>query len=602
MAHPLRARDERRDDPGGIKEGSRGWSACAVAVGEGGKRHPRKIATHITTPAGVEENSARGAGAAHVWIRDCWGPIWDYKTIATADIGNLSKSMRFRDINVLLAPAFLLCVHPAFATDNGPSLAAILEKSAKASGAQDRSAYDCHGACLSHGAREEFRFAFDGVNFYNAAKGPLDDIAGFDGKGCWIENWAGMPHYVGLLPKDSNELLAWVISGEWALPECPLTRTLTERHANEVEVNLQPKDGATSATLTIDTDSMLPKKLKYWTDSGDEVWEFSDYKNFGGRTLPRRSTHVMSHTTDWYEIEDAKPSKLAAKDFSLPKPDLSDTTYDASHGNEVEIKRIFGYIFVRPQINGKDVGWFFLDTGADVMCIDPKVAQEDGFAKLGTDTTAGVVAVVKLGVVRGQSFQLGPVTIKNPTFYAFDMTPFQAFGIKVSGICGYDFLARTVLDIDPKGLKMAIYEPAKAPEIQDAQWENLTFNGDTPCIQCGFEGDRHGVFSLDTGSSSTVDLFSPIVAKLGLLRGRETTSVNTGGAGGSAVSHTGTISYFEVGGHRFDKPTVGLQVTKQGVFASPYLAGNVGMGFLGHFKLVFDYQRSRIGFIEPDKG
>jgi hypothetical protein len=496
---------------------------------------------------------------------------------------------------------FALALLQVASSTSDPTLSTILEKAVVATGANARTAYRCEGTCLSHGAKEKFRFDFDGTSFLNSATGTLIDNAGFDGKSCWIENWSGVPHYVGLVDKDSNELLAWVTTGQWALGDCPLTRRLTDLSGGQISLEIKPKDGETPATLTLDEDTMLPKKLKYWTESGDETWSFSDYQKFGGRTLPRHTTHQMSQTTDWYDIDKAEQAKVNPAEFALPKPDFSDTSYSDATGNEIEIRRIFGYLFVRPLVNGKDVGWFFLDSGADVMCIDPKFAQNDQFEDLGTDTTAGVVAVVKLKIFRGKSFQLGPVTIKNPTFYGFDMTPFQAFGIQVSGICGYDFLARSVLQVDPKALKIKIFNPAIAPKFDNVRWEHLTFNGNTPSITCSFEGDHSGVFSLDTGSSSTVDLFSPIVAKLGLLQGRETASVNTGGAGGSAESKTGTISYFEVGGHRFDKPTVGLQVTKQGVFASPYLAGNVGMGFLGHFRLIFDYGHSRMGFAEPEK-
>ncbi len=307
----------------------------------------------------------------------------------------------------------------------------------------------------------------------------------------------------------------------------------------------------------------------------------------------------MTETTDSYNIDEVKPVSINPSLFAMPAPDLADTSYDFSIGNDIEVKRMMGYMFVHPLINGKDVGWFFLDTGADVMCIDPKVSAAANFKKLGVDTTAGVVAVVKLPIVRGTTFQLGPVTIKNPTFYDFDMSPFQVFkSIQITGICGYDFLARAILDIDPASSKIKVYQPTKADLPSEINWEAAAFNGDTPCIDCSFEGDHRGVFSLDTGSTSTVDLFSPIVSKLGLLNGRSTQSAGTGGAGGSTESKMATLAYFEIGGHRFEKPTVGLQITKQGVFASPYLAGNVGMGFLAQFRLVLDYPDSRIGFID----
>ena len=131
-------------------------------------------------------------------------------------------------------------------------------------------------------------------------------------------------------------------------------------------------------------------------------------------------------------------------------------------------------------------------------------------------------------------------------------------------------------------------------------WIDFRFHGSTPSLVCQFEGDHEGIFSVDTGSGSTVDFFSPTVTKYDLLKGRKTSNTITGGAGGSSESKSGSIAWFKLGSKRFENPTVGFQTTTKGGFASPFSDGNLGMGFLGKFRMILDYQQSKIGLIESN--
>ena len=45
----------------------------------------------------------------------------------------------------------------------------------------------------------------------------------------------------------------------------------------------------------------------------------------------------------------------------------ADADFDRSVSPNVEVRRLAsGHLFVKPQINGTDVGWFALDTGSGV--------------------------------------------------------------------------------------------------------------------------------------------------------------------------------------------------------------------------------------------
>ena len=69
------------------------------------------------------------------------------------------------------------------------------------------------------------------------------------------------------------------------------------------------------------------------------------------------------------------------------------------------------------------------------------------------------------------------------------------------------------------------------------------------------------------------------------------------GAGGSFDMRQVELSFFEVAGHRVAPATALLSIGDDGE-ADPYAHGFLGSGFLEPYRLVFDYSRRRVGFVE----
>jgi len=82
-----------------------------------------------------------------------------------------------------------------------------------------------------------------------------------------------------------------------------------------------------------------------------------------------------------------------------------------------------------------------------------------------------------------------------------------------------------------------------------------------------------------------------------LLEGRTTQKTLMGGVGGMVTAATGTVDYFELAGHRFDKPRVTFSQSKVGPLSTPFLAGNIGQDLLLPFTVVLDYTHYRIAFV-----
>ena len=104
--------------------------------------------------------------------------------------------------------------------------------------------------------------------------------------------------------------------------------------------------------------------------------------------------------------------------------------------------------------------------------------------------------------------------------------------------------------------------------------------------------------SVAPGAATTVTFHSPAVKSMKLLEGRETKTQMLGGVGGGSPTEQGPLEWFEVGGKRFEKPTVTFATGDVGPLADKYTVGNVGQVFLRPFRIVLDYAGARIAFVE----
>ena len=447
-----------------------------------------------------------------------------------------------------------------------------------------------HGAEQQFGMHmeEDFRFRLETV-------GDLPECDGFDGTNSWHLNGSGVPHVSNYSDRDFARMLAYVQAGVWACKNSPI-EVVSEQGDRLV---IKCRDGSTTANLELNPKSHTAMVLSCWGSSGAETWTFSEYRLTNGQLIPSKILHESGETKDKTVIEKFNMDIGGLITYRMPLPSPVGFTFDVNENENIEVKRMFGYLFVKPKLDGKDEGWWFLDTGAEIMVIDPVVARSHKMKIVGKDSVSGVVANITTNFSKGIKFNLGPVTIQNSSYMEFDMKPFSdALGIKLAGICGYDFISRAVLDIDPKKSTIGVLQPRLNILPEGSSWTSFLFHGNMPSLLCNFEGNKSGLFTLDTGSGSTVDFFSPCVKKFELLKDRKVENVMTGGAGGSSESKTGVLDWFQFGPKKFEKPKAGFQITTKGGFASPYVDGNIGMGFMGKFRMILDYNSSKLALVE----
>jgi hypothetical protein len=289
----------------------------------------------------------------------------------------------------------------------------------------------------------------------------------------------------------------------------------------------------------------------------------------------------------------AEPAAFGAPDW---KPD--DVVFQPDIPSSLEVKRaISGHLLVRPKVNGKDVGWFILDSGAEVMVIDSKVADDLKLQKVGQIALTGVGGTIKSSFRNVADFTLGPATMQRILFTEIDLGQIGGFlGIKLAGIVGGDFFRRTIVSID-------LNKPAVDVNARDGfaltggEWLPLRFSTGNPAVEASVDGAPKAWYRFDTGADGTLTFHSPFVKRNKLLEGRKTTESNSGGVGGQIVTRMGQVKWFELAGHRFESPTVVFATGATGAFAEPYLAGNIGQEFMKPFKIVLDFTGSRIALL-----
>lgn len=274
-----------------------------------------------------------------------------------------------------------------------------------------------------------------------------------------------------------------------------------------------------------------------------------------------------------------------------------------------------GQLLVRPTLDGVDLGWFVLDTGASVNVITPRARARLNPRRAGStrsEDIAGHEVTTARWVV--DELSLGPMTIHGAALTEIELDNLtQRWGVSVAGLLGRDTFVRAVFELDIARGRVAIHDPRRytltaQPDSQPGDtpgdtadepvaWDRLDLRGGVPHVPASFEG-RAGRFFLDTGDGASVTFHAPAVGRYRLLRDRVTNSRTVHALRGSIEYHYGAIERFELGGHAFTQLGVAFTPRRAGVYLERYDTGRIGCGVLGPFRIVLDYPNRRYALIE----
>jgi hypothetical protein len=428
----------------------------------------------------------------------------------------------------------------------------------------------------------------------------------FDGK----DGWSIDPRTELAVPNSQSgreKLLfpAWIRSGWWLDKNAPLRMSILAGESDEKIVALAMKfsDGLVGAKLFINRGTWLPSKLIVEYAAGPYTVEFNEYEESLGFLYPRQIKINYRNSDSIYKVKTVAEILSENGNSFVGFIPPNDTAFDNAVPAELKLSKgegEGGNYFVRPLIDGREVGPFNFDSGHPVMMIDAKIADKLGMPILSTTKITGNDGNTQTATLRrGKTFQLGRLIITDPIYLVSDLSDRSApAGEKRAGVCGYPIFARSVVEFSRGGERIALYDPATY-KLQKGRWQELFRAAHAPAIHARLEGERRGLFMLDTGASVTVFFNSLYSKEQGLLNGRQTRElIGEGSGGGTLKTLVGQIQWFDLAGHRFINPTVEFAIEGEGV-EQDGIAGIIGREFMKHFQtIIFHFPAKRLAFVE----
>jgi hypothetical protein len=266
------------------------------------------------------------------------------------------------------------------------------------------------------------------------------------------------------------------------------------------------------------------------------------------------------------------------------------------------------HVWLKASVNGGPPENFLFDTGASVTVVDSSWAATHGLKTQGRMQASGAGAAggasfATLGTLRIASPANDGVELKDVKVAVLDVNPsFEPmFWRSMAGVIGYDVISRFVVTVDYDDSLLVLHDPATWTYTGTEKPLPMVMNGTVPAVTGKLDDTDEGLFRLDVGSSSTVDVHAPFAKKTGLLnRMGKTTRFDGVGFGGSFSSDVGRLHSMSLGPYAWDDPVVTVSHATEGAFASEEFAGNIGNRILERFRVTFDYERRRV-YLEPGR-
>ncbi|XP_024544744.1 uncharacterized protein LOC112351318 [Selaginella moellendorffii] len=441
---------------------------------------------------------------------------------------------------------------------------------------------------------------------------------GYDGTSRpWHADYAGRVTSLDLDDLETSLLTTWLRTGFWisAGGQTKLSIELDKDSPSEKIFEVHLKDSKVLARVHVDTDTWLPTQMRTQVFGGEDVWEYSDWRCI----LPGRRYRMPCSTVryppaggkDTTIASRAEAARISQSLFTVPStPQIARhnkrrpvVEFDEDISSTVKmIQTVSGHYVVKPLIDGQDIGYFVVDTGASGLSLAPGVGERFSMAEFGEIYVTGVETQVKSKFVRGREFQLGRLKITNPLYIEVAMDGVVRGVQPVAGICGFDLFYHCVVEMSMTQKTLSLFNAATYQFPKNQSFVRMRMLENVPHVPAKFNG-HETLFLLDTGAGG-VDVIFPnsTVEKYKLLEGNSNSFLEAKVKGVNASSGIqalyGTLPSFELGDHVF-KNIKALFFKGEGgmVSFSAYTGGILCEQLLRSFVLVMDYQRCRVAFV-----
>ena len=442
--------------------------------------------------------------------------------------------------------------------------------------------------------------------------GPLTVESWFDGQRGWLSDRNGASREAVGNELDGMLVQALFSTGAWLLekPPVPLAFARVDSAGTDSTLVLVCEPLLEKPLrIELDTRTLLPVSTTFRTADGAQKQTFLEWRWHEGIRVSSRSSldlgGLVSLETRLVSVErlERQPHEFYRPQGDSPGTTLPDDIRFGAPVIEAPLVEDSLHLTVRGFITdaeGYEIPVIFLvDTGAGANFVDDGVARRLGLEGVGEVPTLGVGGRAESSFVRVPALRIGEVRLLEQSWMASDFTTIRSwFTNPPAAVLGYDFLSRTVLEVDYAGRILRLHDPGEFVAPENAIAIPLRMDANIPSIEVLIEG-HPGWVHVDTGSNGALDLTQPFVEAFSMLEGRDTeTAGGLRGVGGTARSRRGKVDRLEFGGLVMEQVTTGFNESETGIFSRDDIAGIIGAELLSRFHCFFDYPGQVLWLIE----
>jgi len=357
-----------------------------------------------------------------------------------------------------------------------------------------------------------------------------------------------------------------------------------------------------SYDLFLDPTTGAQHGRRYTRDGRPRFVRFSDWRFVDGVRFPflrevYRANAKLDATVRVRSIETNR--RLADALFSRP---ASERTLSFASGikstGPIRYNPFTGTrIYIPAKVNGRDVE-VLLDSGADTTILDKTFAESIGRKMVGSGVATGSGGEQAAGYAKDVTIQIGTMTLNLPTVGVIDLAEVaNRIAIPLPVILGKDVFLQSIVDIDPSKPTISFHEPSTFTPPPGATVVPLEPLGSLRVVPVSVEGLPDAPMIFDLGNGGYMSLTPAYWQQHKLLDGRRHSTRSSGAIGGEQINSVATLKTIRFAGvtfhdvpAEFNAPNIETDSDRE--------AGNVGMPLLRRFRMIIDFQNSRM-FVIP---
>ena len=458
------------------------------------------------------------------------------------------------------------------------------------------------------GSSEQWIDVPSGRNVTRVSRPPTAGAHGFDGVSAWTQDAAGYSYVFG--DEDARQGAvdeAYRLSMAFWFPERGAATLASAPPHHEGEktydvVSVTPQGGR-PFTIWIDQTTHLIDRFIEQQGEDVQIIRCLDYREAQGGIRMPFTVRFGDGEEQWEEVNALQAVQVnepfAPELFSLPANPLPDYTFEnGAASTTLPFRLVDNKLIVDIQLNGQGPVAAEVDSGGNYI-VQPALAERLGLVGQGAAKSGGggegfvatskmVVDTVGIGELRltKQFYKILAFNKEKPDLSLLGLQVFERF------VVGIDFDAHT----------LTLTRPEAFSYHGDGQVVPFYFQDNQPEVKGSIDGIA-GVFAIDTGDAGSLLLIAPFAKRYGLVERYKAVIPYGGSAVGGAtyglMARSGVLSLFGADDRPIvevhDLPTR-ISQQKGGFDADRYVSGNVGIGALSQFNLVFDYAHHRIIF------